>query len=71
MSLLLPTGSPMYDIKEVLQPAGDPGRQSLLDELNDFRKLMLIYRLIHFVCVRLSVSENPIKTISDHGKGQN
>jgi len=41
-------GSPTYDIKEVLKPAGDPRRQSLLDELNDFRKLMLIYRLIHF-----------------------
>jgi hypothetical protein len=41
-------GRPKYDIKEVLRPAGDPKRQSLLDELNRFRKLMLIYRLIHF-----------------------
>jgi hypothetical protein len=41
-------GRPRYDIKEVLKPAGDTKRQALLDELNDFRKLMLIYRLIHF-----------------------
>jgi hypothetical protein len=41
-------GKPQYDIKEVLNPAGDRKRQELLDELTDFRKLMLIYRLIHF-----------------------
>src|SRR5437899_1801851 len=41
-------GRPKYDIKEVLKPAGDPKRQALLDELIDFRKLMLIYRIIHF-----------------------
>ena len=41
-------GKPIYDIKEVLNPAGDRKRQELLDELTDFRKLMLIYRLIHF-----------------------
>ena len=41
-------GKPQYDIKEVLNPAGDEGRQKLLDELMGFRKLMLIYRLIHF-----------------------
>jgi hypothetical protein len=41
-------GDPQYDIKEVLNPAGDKKRQKLLDELIDFRKLMLIYRLIHF-----------------------
>lgn len=41
-------GIPGYDIKEVLNPAGDKKRQQLLDELIDFRKLMLIYRLIHF-----------------------
>jgi hypothetical protein len=48
-------GRPKYDIKEVLKPAGDPKRQALLDELMDFRKLMLIYRLIHF--------QDPIKDI--------
>jgi hypothetical protein len=41
-------GKPRYDIKEVLNPAGDRKRQELLNELTDFRKLMLIYRLIHF-----------------------
>ena len=40
-------GKPRYDIK-VLNPAGDKKRQQLLNELLDFRKLMLIYRLIHF-----------------------
>jgi hypothetical protein len=48
-------GRPRYDIKEVLKPAGDTKRQALLDELMDFRKLMLIYRLIHF--------HDPIKDI--------
>lgn len=41
-------GRPTHDIKEVLNPQGNPERQRLLDELIDFRKLMLIYRLIHF-----------------------
>jgi hypothetical protein len=41
-------GNPHHDIKEVLNPAGDKVRQKLLDELISFRKLMLIYRLIHF-----------------------
>ncbi len=40
-------GKPKHDIKEVLNPAGDSGRQKLLDELTDFRKLMLAYRLLH------------------------
>jgi hypothetical protein len=41
-------GKPKHDIKEVLNPQGNAERQRLLDELMDFRKLMLIYRLIHF-----------------------
>jgi hypothetical protein len=41
-------GKPKHDIKEVLNPQGNPERQRLLDELIDFRKLILIYRLIHF-----------------------
>jgi hypothetical protein len=41
-------GRPKYDIKETLEPQGNLGRQSRLDKLNDFKKLMLIYRLIHF-----------------------
>jgi hypothetical protein len=41
-------GKPQYDIKEILNPAGDHVRQKLFNELTDFRKLMFIYRLIHF-----------------------
>jgi hypothetical protein len=41
-------GRPKYDIKETLEPQGNPARQERLDTLNDFRKLMLIYRLLHF-----------------------
>jgi hypothetical protein len=41
-------GLPKYDIKETLEPQGNKVRQQRLDALNDFRKLMLIYRLIHF-----------------------
>lgn len=41
-------GQPKYDIKEILNPAGNKRRQELLDELTDFRELMLVYRLIRF-----------------------
>jgi len=41
-------GLPKCDIKETLEPQGNNARQGLLDALNDFRKLMLVYRLIHF-----------------------
>jgi hypothetical protein len=41
-------GRAKYDIKETLEPQGNPARQQRLDTLNDFRKLMLVYRLIHF-----------------------
>jgi hypothetical protein len=41
-------GLPKYDIKETLEPQGNKARQGRLDALNDFRKLILIYRLIHF-----------------------
>jgi hypothetical protein len=39
-----------YDIKEVLNPASGyaPYHQKLLDEIIDFRKLIMMYRLIHF-----------------------
>jgi hypothetical protein len=48
-------GKPPFDLKEVFQPAGDKKRQELLDEVIDFRKTMLIYRLIH--------SQDPIPEI--------
>ena len=35
-------------ISRNINPAGDTIRQKLLNELMDFRKLMLIYRLMHF-----------------------
>lgn len=41
-------GHPKYDIKETLEPQENTARQEQLDRLNDFRKLMLIYRLLHF-----------------------
>jgi hypothetical protein len=41
-------GSPHLDIKEVMNPQGDPNRTREYNRLIAFRKLMLIYRLIHF-----------------------
>ncbi len=41
-------GNPQHDIKEVLNPAGNKRLQKLLDEITDFRKLMLAYRLLHY-----------------------
>jgi hypothetical protein len=43
-------GYPQHDIKEILNPTntGGPEHKSLLKELEDFRKLLLLYRLIHF-----------------------
>ena len=39
-----------YDIKEILNPTDTGGEQNkeLLKEIEDFRKLLLVYRLIHF-----------------------
>jgi hypothetical protein len=41
-------GNPVLDIKEVMNPQGDPNRTREYNRLIAFRKLMLIYRLIHF-----------------------
>jgi hypothetical protein len=41
-------GEAELDIKEVINPQGDPELEQTLSELLDFRKLMLFYRLIHF-----------------------
>ena len=41
-------GMPSNLIEETTDPQGDPERQRLLDELNDLRKLTLVYRIIHF-----------------------
>ena len=57
------TGDPTRLIEETTDPQGDPERQRLLDELNDLRKLMLIYRLVHFA--------DPIADIDIGIKGRN
>jgi hypothetical protein len=41
-------GEAERDIKEVINPQGDPELERVLSILLDFRKLMLVYRLIHF-----------------------
>ena len=41
-------GDPPRLIEETIDTQGDPERQRLRDELNDLRKLMLIYRMVHF-----------------------
>jgi hypothetical protein len=41
-------GEPELDIKEVTNPQGDQKLEEALNELLDLRKLMLIYRLVHF-----------------------
>ena len=43
-------GQTKYDIKEILNPTdtGGPQNKELLKELEDFRKLLLVYRLMHF-----------------------
>ena len=51
------------DIKETMNPQGDPIRELALRDLIDFRKLMLVYRLIHFA--------DPIPDINIGVKGRN
>jgi hypothetical protein len=41
-------GEAKLDIKEVTNPQGDPELEHALEGLLDFRKLMLVYRLLHF-----------------------
>jgi hypothetical protein len=40
-------GFPKYDISEVANAAGDESFEELLDELNEVRNALLIYRLLH------------------------
>ena len=49
-------GIPDYNIKEIRNPQGNIKRQELFDEINDLRKLLLIYRLVHI--------KDPYKEIS-------
>lgn len=41
------TGNPQYDITEIINPAGDNRQTELLEELNDMRKLLLVFRLVN------------------------
>jgi hypothetical protein len=41
-------GYPAYDIKEIMNPQGNSERQLLFDEMMDLRKLLLMFRLVHF-----------------------
>ncbi len=40
-------GYPEFNIKEIRNPQGNARRQQLFDELNDLRKLLIMYRLVH------------------------
>lgn len=42
------SGDPQYDISEVVNDAGDERLKQLYKELLDMRKLLLIYRLLHY-----------------------
>ena len=48
VELLCIYGKPECDITEVKNPAGDENLQKHLDELNDLRKLLFAYRLLHY-----------------------
>jgi hypothetical protein len=59
LTLKCSPGNPLYDISEVVNDAGDDNYNELLKELNDTRKLLLVYRLLHhehsFPDVKLSI----------------
>lgn len=42
------TGKPGHDITEVINPAGDDKQSKLLAELLDHRKLLLVFRIMHY-----------------------
>ena len=58
-------GQTNYDIKEILNPTDTGGSQNkeLMKELEDFRKLLLVYRLVHF--------KNPIPDLDIGVEGRN
>ena len=49
-------GIPDFNIKEIRNPQGNARRQQLFEEIDDLRKLLLMYRLVHF--------KDPYKEIS-------
>jgi hypothetical protein len=42
------SGTPQYDITEVINDAGDPRYKKLFRELEDLRRLLLIYRILNY-----------------------
>ncbi len=48
IELLCTYGFPTHDISEVINPAGEEQYQELLDELEDTRNTLLIFRLLHY-----------------------
>jgi hypothetical protein len=49
-------GFPEFNIKEIRNPQGNAQRQQLFDELNNLKKLLIMYRLVHI--------KDPYKEIS-------
>jgi hypothetical protein len=41
-------GSPQYDISEITNDAGDKEHKKLYREIEDLRKLLLVYRILHY-----------------------
>jgi hypothetical protein len=56
-------GDPIFDIKETMNPQGNPPCKKRMDDIISFRKLLLIYRLIH--------SKDPIADIDTGLKRRN
>lgn len=61
------TGSPQYNIKEVIRSGKDPEYEPLYDKLIDIRKILFCYRLIHhednFLNVKLNVKNRTAELI--------
>lgn len=57
-------GFPLHNIKEIRNPQGNSKRQEIFDKIDDLRKLLLAYRLIHI--------KDPYKEISIgiHGRDE-
>ncbi len=70
-------GNPSYDISEVTNDAGDQKHTKLFREIEDLRKLLLVYRIIHYdepiPDIQLSIKKQgqaalqaPLKAIQKH-----
>ena len=60
-------GDPQYDISEVIDGSGDERFKKLYQELEDTRKLLLMYRLLHhneiIPDVKLNI-KNKVQTVN-------